>query len=364
MKPPMKRRLQTTAIATVALLCLTGAYGNGCEETQETSTGKTAGHDIIGGTPTGYESWQGAICVHGTCSGTLIDPEVVLTAGHCMTGDADLYQYPNDIRIINGEYCSSQNLLTFSSDVVVHPTWKGLIVSTAADLAMIKLAQPITEIEHYGVRSEDLVYHEEGYIVGYGRSSNSGGFGTHRVGTTRVVSQAGSTETGLDMIELGDGESTTCSGDSGGPFLTEYKGGWVVTGVCSMHTGSECILEANTFHVNTRPFRGWIDEVVEQFTGHGLEKIDDDTDTDTDSDTGTDADTDTDTDSDPGDDDDDDDDDNDNDEVEVEVEVDAGEPDPGPDDSGCGCLAVGDGPMRSSGRSIGKTFLGIAKLFL
>ena len=50
------------------------------------SRGASADAQVVGGTPVAPGTWPDAVAVigaTGTCSGTLVAPDVVLTAGHC-----------------------------------------------------------------------------------------------------------------------------------------------------------------------------------------------------------------------------------------------------------------------------------------
>ena len=64
---------------------------------------------IVNGTPTHYESWRGVVMVETVyvrCSGSLVHPQVVLTAAHCIRRSADgaslgydLSDRPDQIRV-------------------------------------------------------------------------------------------------------------------------------------------------------------------------------------------------------------------------------------------------------------------------
>ncbi|MCU0664431.1 MAG: trypsin-like serine protease [Myxococcota bacterium] len=238
---------------------------------------------IVGGTETNYESWQAAVGLWydqggnagNVCTATLIDPAVVITAAHCvdLPGQGiDAINYPSKIDIVGGSSILPENRLVYSkaSSIVTHPSWRGELVWGATDLAMIKLASPITSLTPYGVRNpEDIVeVGETGKIVGYGMAATNqiGTAGYHRVGDTSVLSlNAG-------LVELGD-PAGTCQGDSGGPFFSKRAGVWVLTGVTSFGMTTTCLANRDSWDVNVIKYWSWIDSTLNAMVGHGLTPV-------------------------------------------------------------------------------------------
>ncbi len=253
---------------------------------------------IVNGEETNYESFTGVIGLYyslGTsgamCTGTLIDPRVILTAGHCVYGPSDgidATANPGNLIILGGPDLTDQANVIYYPDVeevVKHPDWGGQITMTSIDLAMIKLKEPLTTTEMYRVReNDDFDTGTTGKIVGYGLSSSAdqNSSGIHRMGDTQVQGKL------EHYINLGD-PAGTCQGDSGGPFFTMVDGYWQVTGVTSLGLyGGECNPNDGSVDVNVAMKRGWVDDVMNDFVGYGLADVphDDGTDTDTDADGG------------------------------------------------------------------------------
>ena len=238
---------------------------------------------IVNGEETNYESFTGVIALYyslGTsgamCTGTLIDPRVILTAGHCVYGPGDgidAVANPDKLMILGGPDLSDQASLIYYPDVeevVKHPEWGGQITLNSIDLAMVKLKEPLTTTEMYRVREhDDFDVGDTGKIVGYGLSSSAdqNSSGIHRMGDTQVQRKL------MHYIELGD-PTGTCQGDSGGPFFTMVDGHWQVTGVTSLGIyGGDCNPNEGSVDVNVVMKRSWVDDTMNDFVGYGLADV-------------------------------------------------------------------------------------------
>jgi hypothetical protein len=156
----------------------------------------------------------------GTCSATLVHPEVVVYAAHCGSGGG----------VQLGEsYGSGQNLsVEFCR---TNPSYAG-VSDQAHDWAFCKLSQPVTNLPLapilFGCETDLLVPGAEVYMVGFGEP----GYGRKTYAQTYINSV---TE---GMVDMGGNGQTACPGDSGGPaFIQVGDGTWRAFGIASTMTG-------------------------------------------------------------------------------------------------------------------------------
>jgi len=258
---------------------------------------------ITGGTPSEYESWKGVIGLvslspqgqHlGICTGTLIHPQVVLTAGHCVKMNGGFFsatydhtKNPQNLLVKDGAKIGmvglKGELLSEVEQAIGHPDWQGEINMVSQqdwasehptkdfiDLALVHLKTPITKYGTYCIRSDNqLTDGEPGIIVGYGLlgSNRQMSAGVHRWGETTLVDV--SSDKNQNYIEIGD-PSNTCQGDSGGPLFTKVGENWEITGVTSHGNSAMCLPRKDAFSTNVVKHYEWIDGKVKEWTGDSL----------------------------------------------------------------------------------------------
>ncbi len=261
----------------ILFLCFFILLPLACEELDKAPLDQPQ-HSIVGGAETNYEDWQGVIglayCPPGgcqsLCTGTLIDPLVVLTAGHCVydaSGSFDIVDKPQHLYTMGGP--TLDIVYAAGAEIVPHPDWLGVVSTDNIDLAMIKLDAPILDVESYGITRREPVVDTVGKIVGYGYSDGSDPStqGIHRVGDTEVQTIVA----GI-YFELGD-PTSICAGDSGGPFLVEHNGEYNVAGVASFGLDPTCPADNDGHFVNIYPIRQWINDTMVDLVGHGIDMV-------------------------------------------------------------------------------------------
>jgi MYXO-CTERM domain-containing protein len=190
---------------------------------------------IYGGQAVQPCAWPSAVYVSfggSACTGTLVHPEIVITAAHCPSSTGGT---TGSIRFGENPQAAAK---TVQSTCYSNPGWTGAVGS--GDYGYCKLAQPVHDVQiappAYGCEVNYLTVGREVTVVGFGQSDN-GGSGTKREVTVPIM-QIGNSAT------IGGNGLDSCFGDSGGPVyvhLNEADGGdgtWRSFGIVS--GGADC----------------------------------------------------------------------------------------------------------------------------
>ncbi len=161
------------------------------------------------------------------CTGSLIAPDLVLTAGHCAHGSDD-----DGLAAILGTESwfgtgpsgeGMEDVLIPSINVWTHPDY-GTDVSNY-DVALMRLARPLDlPVITMDLSHGDAIVDQTARIVGFGASELQPP-SIKREGVVTLASVDSHT------IEYHPSPEITCAGDSGGPILIQTEAGEVQVGV-------------------------------------------------------------------------------------------------------------------------------------
>lgn len=206
------------------------------------------------------------------CTGTLVSPTVIVTAGHCTYGVTAPVIVWNSPRVMGFPPASAGRAYT-SSDF--SPTFPATVPNTG-DLGVVRLEfGPPIILPQYGQLPAmgylDSFSKQKGQqdldvtLVGYGLQSLAGPAFERFVGKAQIrnVNSNNVRDYGLQTSNSrgnGTGGSGTCLGDSGGPIL--FGDSNLVIGVNSWGQNANCVGNDFSYRTDTAAARAFLGQFV------------------------------------------------------------------------------------------------------
>ncbi|MBX3203872.1 MAG: S1 family peptidase [Labilithrix sp.] len=203
----------------VVLAIVVVAFGCAADEAQEAG-GAAVDQAVIGGRREAEHAGAGYLVRDGVvaCSAALIEPDLVLTAAHCVERHRSFAFGWGEVSAATTVRATTRA----SHPRYVMPPKNGGVAFQGFDVALLRLERPVVEIAPLGISSAPptgsvraIGYGATSYVARDDGAGEAHGVGTERRSAAGLVVGHNATELFVRFAP----PSSTCYGDSGGPLL-------------------------------------------------------------------------------------------------------------------------------------------------
>ena len=220
----------------------------------------------------------------GEGHGVLISPQWVVTAGHAVTWQSEIKQVtingvPRDVEplVIHLGYKKPPQELLDQALATWDWTLFRVLLSSSDDIALVRLAEPVTDVSPFAINKSDDEFGKIVEIVGKGATGNGvTGYefsSSHRTELRRAYNKVTSADgrwlcymfdKPSDALPLEGGSG---SGDSGGPVLVQVGKDRLLAGLTSWSDPQSTIRTPGrygqiTCNVRLSHYKDWIESVT------------------------------------------------------------------------------------------------------
>ncbi|XP_073504996.1 transmembrane protease serine 9-like [Phyllobates terribilis] len=253
---------------------------------------------IVGGVNALEGEWPWQVSLYRyyshVCGGSLIAPEWVMTAAHCVYGNPDVGVYTLRMGIVKIGSWSNLHERTARVTEMIIPHWYTGEVVGRGDIALLRLDTPVTYTKYImpiclPASSVTFPSGMECWVTGWGRITSEEALpnpqNLQKVNVQLIDRERchkmfrdgnapGTAQILDDMICAGykEGQKSPCKGDSGGPLVCKVSGAWYQVGIVSWSVGCALPNLPAVFTLVTS-YQSWIERYIPDMTFAKLTNI-------------------------------------------------------------------------------------------